>query len=532
MPTFVVPHRSGAHRLAALALYRALLTQCKRTPIPAIHGEELYNLVKNRFREFRHVTSHRQLKHMFEAGYEATDYLDAATAGHHDAKDYILSLLSRAPRNAKIDPRESPKQFLRRHHGFGGVDIPDVDVQAEAVTEPAAGKDTPSSTGFNIKKHISVDRPDFAGELPARTRTSKDVSAKLAEASVQDEAVTEPTDEEDTLSTGLTSRRPISNVSIRKNNADYFKIDWQMGTPSQEGTNADKIDVRNSNKGKHIDIDKPDFAREMERKASKYLFEQVSQSEEEKSSPSSSQEASSSPPPPKRDIFASAIPKEKLTGTGTRHVPKLFSANGIPVLRLKKPLPPKLSSFLNSRIQQRDRRHRYKQELESLLELAELEDQWDSIIFQYTGIDGRDSGQNRASDYELAEDAEENLRASVKGGGMTKGRNRWRNYADLALTIVKQALQDEKDKNRIMAARMQAVVDREKELKELEKEIDMERESNAGDEMREGGGRGADGELGSAGEILGGMMDEITGIERDKEEQGETDEVPWRYIQR
>lgn len=119
MPKFLVPHRTGAHRIAAFALFRALLTQCQRVSLPAspAANAELQNVVRNRFKQARHVTSYRQLETSFEAGYEAVDHLDAAVAGSPEAKDLIVDLLSKAPKSVKQPPRLPPridKKLLRR----------------------------------------------------------------------------------------------------------------------------------------------------------------------------------------------------------------------------------------------------------------------------------------------------------------------------------------------------------------------------------------------------------------------------------
>ncbi|KAL1642369.1 hypothetical protein SLS58_005443 [Diplodia intermedia] len=85
MPAFVVPARSGAHRIAAIALYRALLTQCSPAATPSLpladdQRAALRNVIRNKFRRNRHVHSTRHLKLSFTAGYELLDALDQASS--------------------------------------------------------------------------------------------------------------------------------------------------------------------------------------------------------------------------------------------------------------------------------------------------------------------------------------------------------------------------------------------------------------------------------------------------------------------
>lgn len=89
---------SGPHRLAAVALYRALLSQSKALPTP---NPELLNIIRNRFKQSQHVNSHRRLRLSFEAGYEAIDLLDRAAAGDVSAAVEVDELVGLAPARAK-----------------------------------------------------------------------------------------------------------------------------------------------------------------------------------------------------------------------------------------------------------------------------------------------------------------------------------------------------------------------------------------------------------------------------------------------
>ena len=95
---FRAARRYGEHRIATIALYRALLTQSKALPDP---HPELLHLIRNRFKQSQYVTSVRRLRVSFEAGYEAIDLLDNAVAGNTESQERIASLLERAPARAK-----------------------------------------------------------------------------------------------------------------------------------------------------------------------------------------------------------------------------------------------------------------------------------------------------------------------------------------------------------------------------------------------------------------------------------------------
>lgn len=284
MPKFLVPHKSGAHRIAGIALFRALLVQCQRVPLsgsPAANAE-LQNVVRNRFKQARHITSYRQLRTSFDAGYEAIDHLDAAVAGSADAKDIISALLAKASRSAKRPPR------------------------------------------------------------------------------------------------------PPHNKAIDK-----------------------KL------------------------KRQKELAER----------------------PPRMNMFDRPLPLEQLSGE--RKVPVLFTANHIPILRFTKPQPSSLSGYITNRIVQRQKRHDRKHALEEALVLAEDEDRWDSIVHQFSGVDGRKPENWKGSP----------VRESL-----------WRDAVIEALGVVKAALEREKELNRIMAEKMQGVVDRETALADKERQEREERE--------------------------------------------------------
>ncbi|EOD52340.1 putative dna repair protein [Neofusicoccum parvum UCRNP2] len=107
MPNFVVPKRSGAHRVAAIALYRALLTQCAAPPLPLADDQRaaLRNIVRNKFRRNRHVHSARLLKLSFTAGYELLDTLDRASSSPAAPSSLLTTLLTTAPPHLTQPPQ-------------------------------------------------------------------------------------------------------------------------------------------------------------------------------------------------------------------------------------------------------------------------------------------------------------------------------------------------------------------------------------------------------------------------------------------
>ncbi|KAI4837557.1 hypothetical protein E4T44_08290 [Aureobasidium sp. EXF-8845] len=113
MPSFLAPHKSGAHRVTAIALYRALLTKCRAAP-PPLRASVLRAVVKNSFARNRHVTSRHALQDGFAGGYEALDHLEASIAGNQTSILHLNSLLARLPSTLKTitttntPPKPSP----------------------------------------------------------------------------------------------------------------------------------------------------------------------------------------------------------------------------------------------------------------------------------------------------------------------------------------------------------------------------------------------------------------------------------------
>lgn len=278
MPSFLVPRHVSAHRISAIALYRALLHQTRAVPLPAQSQKELQNIVRNRCKQAIHLHSYQRLKLAFQAGYEAVDHLDAAVAGDEGSKRYIVELLAKAPASVKANSPVS---------------------------------------------------------LPYKTKS---------------------------------------------------KANQVEGTP---------VTITST---------------------------------------------SSPPAKPSSELFARPHSLAQLSGK--RHIPVLFSANNIPILRIKKPQPENLSGFIKNRITQRQRRHDRKHWLMEQIEFAQYEDMWDEIMEKEVGVSVGDGEEPTwAEEFEIAKDE------------------------------VEWSIRLEGKKNTAMAARMQGIVDRETELFEREREV-------------------------------------------------------------
>ncbi|KAK5010390.1 hypothetical protein LTR28_010182 [Elasticomyces elasticus] len=115
MPAYLVPKRSGAHRIAGIALFRALLVQCTAIPLLTERQHALQNFVRHRFKANVELQSTRLLKDAFTAGYElgnntdveeqAIDHLDASAAGNVESTTYISSLLDRVSKHLTRTPK-------------------------------------------------------------------------------------------------------------------------------------------------------------------------------------------------------------------------------------------------------------------------------------------------------------------------------------------------------------------------------------------------------------------------------------------
>ncbi|KAF2657534.1 hypothetical protein K491DRAFT_594887 [Lophiostoma macrostomum CBS 122681] len=119
MPRFVLPKRSTPHRIAAIALYRALLLRCSSARLPDDHQRSLRNAVRQKFRRNCKIQSPYQLGLAFRAGYETLDHLDAAAAGNSSSAEFIRtgasslsSGLKRPPPPRRLFPPREPQPEL------------------------------------------------------------------------------------------------------------------------------------------------------------------------------------------------------------------------------------------------------------------------------------------------------------------------------------------------------------------------------------------------------------------------------------
>ncbi|KAF2748138.1 hypothetical protein M011DRAFT_422345 [Sporormia fimetaria CBS 119925] len=108
MPRFILPKRSTQHRVAAIALYRALLSRCTFAPLQDEHRSSLRNAIRQKFRRNRKIASSHQLGLAFRAGYEVLDHLDAASAGDSFSTDFITTELSELGSGLKRPPIRKP----------------------------------------------------------------------------------------------------------------------------------------------------------------------------------------------------------------------------------------------------------------------------------------------------------------------------------------------------------------------------------------------------------------------------------------
>ncbi|KAH6860970.1 hypothetical protein BKA58DRAFT_392546 [Alternaria rosae] len=108
MPRFLQPKRSTQHRVAAIALYRALLSRCSSAPLPDDDRLSLFNAIRNKFRRNRKIQSPYQLGLSFKAGYETLDHLDASATGDTASASTLTQLISQLPRGLTRAPPIRP----------------------------------------------------------------------------------------------------------------------------------------------------------------------------------------------------------------------------------------------------------------------------------------------------------------------------------------------------------------------------------------------------------------------------------------
>ncbi|KAF2199875.1 hypothetical protein GQ43DRAFT_419289 [Delitschia confertaspora ATCC 74209] len=97
MPRFLLPKRSSSHRIAAIALFRALLSQCSSAPISPERRSALGNAIRHQFRKHKDLQSPYQLQTTFQAGYELLDRLDEAAAGNLSSTRFVKTIVDKIP---------------------------------------------------------------------------------------------------------------------------------------------------------------------------------------------------------------------------------------------------------------------------------------------------------------------------------------------------------------------------------------------------------------------------------------------------
>ncbi|CAO2650747.1 Nn.00g020390.m01.CDS01 [Neocucurbitaria sp. VM-36] len=128
MPRFLQPKKSTQHRVAAIALYRALLSRCSSVSLPENDRLSLRNAIRNKFRKNRKIQSPYQLGLSFKAGYEVTqnlpraaeplvdnsqtlDHLDVSTTGDADNAGVLTRLIANLPRGLTRSPPLSRRRL-------------------------------------------------------------------------------------------------------------------------------------------------------------------------------------------------------------------------------------------------------------------------------------------------------------------------------------------------------------------------------------------------------------------------------------
>ncbi|KAI1100357.1 hypothetical protein F4804DRAFT_344777 [Jackrogersella minutella] len=125
MPAFLIPARNSRHRTACLALYRALIQQALRVPLPddlsTVFGPKnpIKHLVRRAFRRNRSDTSPRLIYPALKAGYQILGLLRSATLStasspNTDHASIISFLRERlAERNRSLTAKEIHPPYSR-----------------------------------------------------------------------------------------------------------------------------------------------------------------------------------------------------------------------------------------------------------------------------------------------------------------------------------------------------------------------------------------------------------------------------------
>ncbi|OJD25719.1 hypothetical protein ACJ73_02909 [Blastomyces percursus] len=96
MPRFLLPKSSGAHRLACLSLYHALLSQSARLRLINFQPAEIQGLIKSNFRKYKDLQSPSQIVNALKAGYETLDLLHSCAQANPESVGRLESIVQRA----------------------------------------------------------------------------------------------------------------------------------------------------------------------------------------------------------------------------------------------------------------------------------------------------------------------------------------------------------------------------------------------------------------------------------------------------
>ncbi|KAI9816390.1 MAG: hypothetical protein M1832_005057 [Thelocarpon impressellum] len=123
--------------------------------------------------------------------------------------------------------------------------------------------------------------------------------------------------------------------------------------------------------------------------------------------------------------------------SGRRHVPTLVSTNSLPFLRFKKPQSPFLTRIIRNKLEQKEKRYHLLYDLQAQLALAKSEDVWDEVV---------------PLGYE----------------GVRRGQNTWAWHVREAICLVEDRLEEEEERRKRLARRLQWIVELEEVLAQKE----------------------------------------------------------------
>ncbi|KAJ5606163.1 hypothetical protein N7510_008944 [Penicillium lagena] len=119
MHKVLVPKRSGVHRFACRALYRALLRQCSPSVGNAPWLGEAKSLMRQKFRQYQGLNSPSQTRNALKTGYSTLDLLHSACKGNKHDEDRITTILAKfkafraeyVARQRELAESQPPKQL-------------------------------------------------------------------------------------------------------------------------------------------------------------------------------------------------------------------------------------------------------------------------------------------------------------------------------------------------------------------------------------------------------------------------------------